>query len=432
MTAVEAPSTRRREIFLLILAGTFLALNALSLALLTGEVTALALVIAWGAAAGMGYRQLNRLLPHHDPFVYPLAMLLSGWGVLLIQRLAPNFAWRQVLWLYIGVAVMLAISALPTNLRWLRRYRYTWLFGGLSLLLITILLGVNPSGYGPRLWLGAAGIYFQPSELLKVVLVIFAASYLADHRDALRRGGEGNHRRRLMTLLVALGPLVLMWGLCMVVVIWQQDLGTATLFFIIFLAMLYIASGRAIYLLAGLILLLAAAAAAYHLFDVVQLRVDIWLNPWPAEARDRAFQIVQSLLAFSSGGILGQGIGQGSPTYIPVVHSDFVFAAIGEEWGLIGALAVLTCLATLAMRGFHVAVRWSEMHFRLLLAAGLSVLLGTQSILITGGVLKVIPLTGVTLPFVSYGGSSLLINFAVIGLFLLLSAPPPSPEKTPS
>jgi cell division protein FtsW (lipid II flippase) len=217
-----------------------------------------------------------------------------------------------------------------------------------------------------------------------------------------------------------LAPLLLMWGICIVVLIWQRDLGTATLFFVVFIAMLYVASGQAIYVIEGAVLLILATLLAYFAFSVVRLRIDVWLNPWP-EADDRAFQIVQSLLAFSAGGVFGQGVGQGSPTYIPVVHSDFVFAAVGEEWGLLGTLAVAGCLAMLVLRGFRLAAKTERRPFRAFLAAGISLAFATQSLLIMGGVLKLVPLTGVTLPFLSYGGSSLLVCFIMIGLLLVLS-----------
>ncbi len=410
-----------RERNLLILGGLFLLITAVNLSLVADNLWALVLFGVWLAVAAFGHRALDRLLPQRDPLIFAITMLLSGWGLLAIQRLAPNFAWRQAIWLLLSVLAMLTISALPIHLRWLRRYRYTWLLGGLGLLLVSIILGVNPSGAGPRLWLGVWGLYFQPSELLKLALVIFLASYMADYRDDLRNSSP-LLRGRLPSLR-PFGPLLLMWGICMVVTIWQQDLGTATMLFIVFLTMLYIASGQISTVVFGLLLLLLAVVAAYRLFSVVELRIDVWLNPWP-EASNRAFQIVQSLLAFASGGVIGQGIGQGLPIYVPVVHSDFLFAAIAEEWGLVGTLAVIACLAVLVMRGMQLAALWSESHFRMLLAAGLSVQLAIQSLLIMGGVLKVIPLTGVTLPFMSYGGSSLLMNFSLAGLLLMLSAPP--------
>ena len=421
-------NTLQRERQLLILGGLFLLVTALNLGIATDQFWSPAgLLAVWLASAYLGHRLLNRLLPQRDPLFFPIALTLSGWGLFAIERLAPNFAWRQAAWMVLSLLVMLLVSTLPAHLRWLRRYRYTWLFGGLSLLLISIVLGVNPSGAGPRLWLGVAGLYFQPSELLKLVLVIFLASYLTDYRDDLAPGG----RPGPLSSVRALGPLVLMWGLSMVVTIWQQDLGAATMLFIVFLTMLYIASGQIRYVLVGMLLLLLAAAAAYRLFSVVELRIEVWLNPWP-EAANRGFQIVQSLMAFASGGILGQGIGQGAPIYIPVVHSDFIFAAIGEEWGLVGSLTVLAWFAILIIRGMQVAALWIDSHFRMLLVAGLSVQLATQTLLITGGVLKVIPLTGVTLPFMSYGGSSLLMSFTLLGIFLMLSAPPVPLEEDPT
>ena len=309
------------------------------------------------------------------------------------------------------------VTRLPTNLRWLSRYRYLWLVTGLTLLLLTIFFGSNPSGGGPRLWLGAFDIYFQPSELLKLLLVAFFASYLADHRALL----ELPVRSRLSAVLRFLAPLLLMWGACMAILLWQRDLGTAMLFFITFVTLLYLATGKLAYALGGVILLLAAGAVAYYAVDLVRLRVDIWLDPW-RDPQDSAFQIVRSLMAFAAGGVFGQGIGQGSPSYVPVVHSDFIFAAIGEEWGMIGALAVIASFAIIGLRGLRLAIQAQNRVFRAYLAAGLSVVLIAQSLLIMGGVLKVIPLTGVTLPFMSYGGSSLLISFIMIGLLLVISA----------
>jgi cell division protein FtsW len=215
--------------------------------------------------------------------------------------------------------------------------------------------------------------------------------------------------------------MMLMWGLSVVVLIQQRDLGTAMLFFVVFFLLLYIASGRLYILISGFILVTVAAIVAYHLFAVVQLRIDIWLNPW-AEADGRSYQIVQSLMAFGSGGIFGTGVGLGSPGYIPVVHSDFVFVALAEEWGLIGVVTVLSSFAILIMRGLRIGMAYQGRPFYTLLAVGLTMMLGVQAILIMGGVLKLLPLTGVTLPFMSYGGSSLLVSFIMIGLLLRLSA----------
>jgi cell division protein FtsW (lipid II flippase) len=292
---------------------------------------------------------------------------------------------------------------------------------------MTLIFGTNPSGniYAPHLWLGFGTVFFQPSETLKILLIVFLASYLAEKREIIATTHLMLGRWRLPPLSYV-APMLLMWSFCMILLIWQRDLGTASLFFLIFLAMLYVSTGQAGYIVAGLVLLGLAGVAGYTLFGVVRLRVDTWWNPWP-EADDRAFQIVQSLLAVAAGGIPGQGVGQGAPTFVPVVHSDFVFAAITEEWGVTGALGVLACLAVFVLRAMRIATQNIRRPFHSLLAAGIGVSLGVQSLLITAGVLKLVPLTGVTLPFVSYGGSSLLSSFVMVGLLLRVSDPESPP-----
>jgi cell division protein FtsW (lipid II flippase) len=409
---------------LLIIATVFLAVNYLSLAILTGPTTVgfwvqpvLWLICAWG-----GHILLERRLPQHDPFLFAVPMFLSGAGLILIDRLAPDFATRQSVWLLIATGLLLITALQDYLIRWLKQYRYMLLLVGLILLSSTILFGTNPSGAAtaPRLWLNLANFYVQPSELLKVILVAFLASYLAEQYPILRATLVEESQRRIWFLPRVLGPILLMWALSIVILIWQRDLGTAMLFFIVFILLIYVASGYFSVLLGGLLLTLIAGVAAYQLFDVVQLRIDIWLNPW-ADADNRSYQIVQSLMAISSGQIFGQGISQGLPTVIPVVHSDFIFAALAEEWGLIGITVVVTCFAVIAVRGFRIAVLQPDRPFSVLLAVGLSMMLAVQAVMIMGGVLKLIPLTGVTLPFVSYGGSSLLISFVMIGLLLRLS-----------
>jgi cell division protein FtsW (lipid II flippase) len=374
--------------------------------------------LAWLGLTGGVYLLLRIFRPFHDPYLLPIVGLLTGWGFILLGRLAPNFLGRQVLWLAIGMVVMAAVAIWPRNLRFLRRYRYTWLIIGIFLLAATLFLGVNPSGGGAALWLQVpflGRVFFQPSELLKLLLVVFLASYFED-RESLLVLNRGSGR---FGPLPYLAPLLLMWGFCVVLLVWQRDLGAATLFFIVFLALLYLAAGDKRYLLGGLALLIVAGVLGYFAFDVVALRIDTWLNPWP-EADTRGYQIVQSLYAIASGGILGQGVAQGYPNYIPVVHSDFAFAAVAEEWGLVGALGLVACFALLAYRGLWIAI-YSERPFRLYLAAGVTITMTAQALLIMGGVTKLLPLTGVTLPFVSYGGSSLLISCMMVGLLLYLS-----------
>ncbi len=417
---------RYLELALIVLAVSFVACGLVTLALAEQRADALhyagpPLVLAVLGIAAWGV--LAWRLPDHDPLLLPITLCLSGWGLIEVARLQETFLARQVIWLAVSVTAMLLAAALPYRWYWLSRYRYLWLFVGLGLLALTILWGVNPLGMGDRLWLSIGSLmYFQPSELLKVLLVVFLASYLADKREMLSLTITRLGPLRLPPLPYLI-PLLLMWGFSLILLVWQQDLGAAMLFFATFLSMLYVTTADRFYVWGGVSMLIAAMAAGYFLFDRIRLRGDIWLNPW-ADPRGRAYQIVQSLLAFASGGLLGRGVGLGHPTpYIPAVHTDFVLAAIGEEWGLLGALGVLLLLLLLVMRGLRAATRAAadESAFASLLAVGLSAMLGWQTLIIVGGVLKVIPLTGVTLPLVSYGGSSLLVSCLMVGLLLKVS-----------
>lgn len=423
-------SSRRSESLLLTLAFAFTAAAFAALALAPAarlmQWSAAALspgylfsIMVWALAAAIGHSIIARRLPRRDPFLFPIVMLLSGWGLALVWRLAPGFGLRQTVWLIVAAAGLIAVVLLPGDLRWLRRYRYLWLTGALALTAVTLIIGVNPSGGGPALWLGLGGIFFQPSEALKLLFVVYLAAYLADRLpspdgrpsdEGRWVGGEGH----------VLAPLLLMWAVSLLLLISQRDLGTGSLIFAVFIALLYLATGQKRYVIIGGALLVVGAVISYFLFDVVRLRVEAWLNPF-ADPSGRSFQIVQSLIAIANGGLFGRGFGVGAPTVIPVVHSDFVFAAIMEEWGLLGGLAAVALLLILISRGLRLA-HLAPGAFRRLLAGGLAALLGLQTLLIIGGVIKVLPLTGVTLPFLSYGGSSLLINFIIAGLLLKLSS----------
>ncbi len=361
-----------------------------------------------------------------DPILLPLVYFLAGLGLALIERLAPAFVGRQLVWLTGATAALLVVTLLPRNLEWLRRYKYTWLISGLLLLATTLVFGINPSGFGPRLWLQVGSIYFQPSEPLKFLLVVFLAAYMADrHRQLVEV--KAYIGRVPLPHPSYFGPMLLMWGFSIILLVWQRDLGAALLFFGTFLGMLYGATGQTRYIWAGLLLLLAAGLIGYYLFDVVRLRIEAFLNPW-LDPSGRSFQIVQSLLAFASGSLFGQGLGQGLPTAIPVVHTDFVFAAIGEEYGLLGGLAILVCFALLVSRAFHIALQ-AKNGFKQLLAAGIGTMLGLQTLVITAGTLKLMPLTGVTLPFVSYGGSSLVTSFVMVGILLFIAGDSPPRDQ---
>ena len=428
---VQAPvSTAVRERALLLLASAFFIAGVVTLAISYPQSLTVPLLMAaaaWPVAFTTAHIYLSRHLPHRDPLLLPVAALLTGWGLSLIGRLAPNFLMRQTIWLVVSTAALLGIVRLSRDMRWLRRFRYTWLFGGLTLLAATLVFGVNPSGYGLRLWLGAFGIYFQPVELLKLLMIAYLASYLAERKELLIGEGVRIGRWRLPPLAYV-GPLIAMFGLAMVLLAWQQDLGAAMLFFFTFLAMLYLATGQWGYVIAGLVLFCAVGVTGYCLSDKVALRVDGWLNPWP-EAADRAFQIVQSLLALGSGGVFGQGLGLGNPTFIPAVHTDFVFAAIAEEFGLLGALGVIALYGVLMVRGFRAAAH-ARPPFERFLAAGLTAGIVIQAWVIMAGNAKLAPIAGVTLPFVSYGGSSILTSYIALAFLLRVSDRPPQQPPT--
>lgn len=348
----------------------------------------------------------------------PLVGSLAGIGLLLITRLAPALSARQLIWALSGCVVMLAVAVGPWETRLLERYKYTYAAAGIALVALTLVFGIDPNGSGMRLWLGTPALSFQPSEILKVLLVVFFAGYLVDKRELLKAKQLRWGPLRLPPLPY-LAPLLAMWGLSLLLLIWQRDLGAALLFFGVFLIMLYVAVGRAWYVLAGVALFLAGGAICYLFFAHVRLRVELWLNPW-VDPLGRSYQIAQALYAAGSGGLVGVGLGQGYPLYVPAVYTDFPFMALAEEGGLASALALLLLYALLVGCGLQIALR-ARLPFDRLLATGLTAVLGLQTLVIVGGNLKVIPLTGVTLPFVSYGGSSLLANFLIVGILLRLS-----------
>ncbi|MCS7288958.1 MAG: FtsW/RodA/SpoVE family cell cycle protein [Roseiflexus sp.] len=399
---------------------------------------------------------LSWRLPNADQMVLPLVALLTGLGLMLIARLEPDllaigcrgrdgslalcFAGiddRQTLWVLLGIVVCSIVLFVPWDdllrryqrtslMDWLDHHRYAWLTAGVALILATFFFGVDPNNSGVRAWFNLGFFLFQPSELLKIVLVIFLASYLNEHREVVAAG----YRLGPLPLppLPYLVPLIAMWGLAMGLIIAQRDLGAALLLFSIFLAMLYVATGRGWYVIAGLCAFGAGSYVLYDIVAVVKTRVTIWLDPW-ATAQGSGYQIVQAIYALASGGVFGAGLGQGLPTVIPAVHTDFVFTALAEEMGLAGSLAVLIAYLLLIFRGYHIAMRVSGRFrgFEQLLAVGLTTIIATQTFIIIGGNLRVIPLTGITLPFISYGGSSIIINFLIIGLLLRISASAPAP-----
>jgi cell division protein FtsW (lipid II flippase) len=379
-----------------------------------------------------------------DQILLPTVAMLGGISLLLMERLpqdlvsqtffgtALGLAEVQLIWLLGALIVATTLGIVVRSDRWLRSYKYTWAAAGVGLLLLTFVLGTEINGQ--RLTLVLGPVSGQPTELLKVILVVFLAGYLSENRALLVEQDTRVGPLRLPPLPY-LAPMVAMWAIALGIVVIQRDLGAALLFFGVFLAMLYIATGRLSLVLMGQVLVLLGSALMAMLFDHIRTRIDIWVDPF-ADPLGAGFQVVQALHAFARGGLLGVGLGAGLPEIagrppIPEVHTDFPLAALGEELGIVGVVAILGLYLIVVERGLRIGAAAAD-DFRSLLAVGLSLVIGVQAFIIAAGNLKVLPLTGVTLPFISYGGSSLLANALVIGLLLALSdkgvEPPPLPR----
>ena len=361
---------------------------------------------------------LGRFSPHSDQLILPVVSLVAGVGMLIVTRISAGLGHRQLLWIVLGEAAIALVLVFPRDINVLRLYKYTWASLGILLIALTIVAGSDINGSGYRRWIGFHGYYLQPVELLKILMAIFFAGYLDEKRELLRSAWLELGPLRLPPFQY-LGPLVAVWGLSLLLLVKQNDLGSALLFLGIFLAMIYVGTARPVYPLLGFLLFVVGAFLAFHLFPHVRSRTEVWLDPW-SHAAGAGFQLIQGLIALGTGGVGGQGLGQGIPTIVPVVSTDFILAAIGEELGLAGVVALLTLLLFLVFRGLAVAIQ-AEDGFQKLLAAGLMATLGIQTIVIVGGTTRLMPLTGVPLPFLSYGGSSALANYLMIGLLLKVS-----------
>ena len=356
-----------------------------------------------------------------DQLLLPLAVGLTAIGFILVERLAPGLLLQQLSWLVIAAGAFCVTILIPRDLSALSRYKYTWALVGLLLLISPLLPVVGREINGARIWVGIRGIaQFEPWELVKIALVIFFAAYLEEHREML-----STPPRRIGPIPVPplpyLLPIVGMWLVAMLVMVFEKDLGATLLFFGIFLAMLYLATGEPFYVVVGLLLLAGGGFVAYHAFNHVAARVDVWLAPFSSDLRfDTGYQLTQGLFSLANAGLFGAGLGNGMPERIPVVWSDFVFDAFTEEVGFVGALALLALYLVFVYRGMLIALR-APTTFLQLLAAGLSFIIAFQTLVIVGGNAKLIPLTGITLPFVAYGGSSLVTNFMLVGLLLRVS-----------
>ncbi len=413
----------RTELGLIELAGLFTLVGFVLVCLAQGAPMART-IRALGLASGViaAHLVLNRLVPRRDTVFLPTTAALCGVGLIVMWRLAllgGRFATlfeRQFLWIWCGLMVMVAVCVVVPEPNRLERFKYAAGGTAVALLVATMLFGQEHNG--ARLWLDLGFVSFQPAEVAKPLMAIFLAGYVATRAGRMHLDG-----RRLLGVPLSelrhVGPLLLLVLLSIGVFVFQRDLGAAVLFFGLFLAMIYLATSRRRYIVAGLVLFLLSGLAAYQFYPHVRTRVSAWINPF-ADYTGKGYQIAQALFALGEGDVFGVGLGQGTPKLLPVAESDLAFAVIGEELGFFGAAAVICLFALLVFRAYQVAVNSRDV-FPQLLAAAIATIFVLQVFAIVGGVVKLIPLTGITLPFISYGGTSMVMNFVLIGLLLRIS-----------
>ena len=371
-------------------------------------------------ALTMGAHLANRwLAPDADPAFLPIVALLNGLGYVFIARLNYKLAGLQATWTLIGVLVYVATLFVVRRSRDLERYRYLLALVGLGLLLLPLVPHIGQNINGARLWVRLGPVSFQPVELAKIALAIFFASYFVERQEVLAT--PTSHLGPLAVPAARyLGPVVGVVGISLLIMTAERDIGFSLLFFVLFVSMIWVTTGRLAYVLVGLVLFFVGAFLAIHLFPHVNERITIWLDPW-SHANSSGYQLVQAQYALGSGGIAGTGLGLGRPTIIPVVVSDFIFAAIGEELGLLGTTAVIISFLLLVGAGLRTAIA-ARSGFAKLLTAGLTAVLGFQAFFIMAGVVRILPLTGITLPFVAYGGSSLIANYVLLAVLVRVSS----------
>jgi cell division protein FtsW (lipid II flippase) len=425
-------SNRNRELIYLIAAGVLTGLGFASVYIARkSEISSASLGYAafFFGLYLVAHFVARYTVPYADPYLLPIAAVLTAVGLTEIYRLGPSDAFKQGLWVVIGVAVFaLTLLGLRRDYRLLENYKYLFGIGAIALLFMPLLPVIGQTVNGSRLWVHAGGLQFQPGELGKIALIVFLAAYLREKREVLAQGQ-----------LKDWGPLLVIWGGAMLVLFATGDLGSGLLYYGIFLALLYVATARVAYVGVALVLFVAGAAVVYKGTPHVQTRVTNWLHPWTTDKVYCAltgtqtlrqdcgsYQEVQSLYSIAHGGFGGTGLGTGTFTsssgrqIIPELNTDFIYSALAQELGLIGAAALLMLYMVFVLRGFRVALLASD-GFSKLLAAGLTFGFALQTFIIVGGVLRVIPLTGITLPLVSYGGSSIVSSFIVVAGLMLVS-----------
>ncbi len=450
-SATATRPRRNTELLLLLLAiaVTLAGYTAVTVSL-TGTLPAQLATQAAGLTALLlvAHLVIRRAAPYADPVILPVVALLNGLGLVMIHRLdlarldrvgeiparaeISGDALAQLTWSAIGIGLFVGMLLLLRDHRTLQRYTYTSMVVGIGLLLLPLLPLIGREVNGARIWVAIPGVIsIQPAEVAKIVLMVFFAGYLVAKRDVLALAG-----RRFLGIDLPrardLGPILLVWLASLAILVFQKDLGTSLLFFGSFVMLLYVATERTSWLLLGALLVLAGGWVAYQVFGHVRTRVDIWLDPF-ADAAGRGFQLVQGLYSMAAGGILGTGLGRGRPELVPAAETDFITAAVGEELGLTGLMAVLMLYLILVERGIRTSIAVRD-AFGTLFAAGLSFIVALQVLVVVGGVTRLIPLTGLTTPFLSYGGSSLVANWVLVAILLRISdaARRPAPAPAPA
>ena len=420
-------SARTRELFALVPVSLLVAAGFAAILITRqdagfqiNELTATYGGVFLGACV-FGHLFIRTRLPDADPYLFPLVALLAAFGLVEIYRISPSRAGQQAIWFGVGLALFCITILFLRDHRVLERYRYLIAFGGIAMLMLPRVPGIGQITNGAYLSVGVGPVQFQPAEFSKLAIIVFLASYLSETRDVLVRG------RLPRMSMKHLGPLLVIWGLAMLMLIVIRDLGSSLMFFGGFLALVYVATSRLSLVLGGLAMFLAGAWFISNRISHVQERIDVWIDPFdPAYVEKEGYQISQGLYAQADGGLFGEGLGQaliqqsdGTPI-LPAAHTDLIYAVITSELGLFGAVGVLLVALLIVARAFKTAVLATD-GFSKLLAAGLGAVFALQVFVIVGGVVKAIPLTGVTMPFVSYGGSSIVANFVLIALLLIVS-----------
>ncbi|HTZ55536.1 MAG TPA: FtsW/RodA/SpoVE family cell cycle protein [Candidatus Acidoferrum sp.] len=365
-------------------------------------------------ALALAWVLLQPMTTLRDDLLPALAVSLAGLGLLLVARLAPDLAQKQQWWLLVSLLLAIACGPLFTRFRRFASYKYLWVVGSLVLFVLLLIFGQEVNG--ARLWIKLGPVQYEPIELIKLFIVFFLAAYLGETADVIARARPWSVRANLRYL----GPLFIGWGASMAILVLQRDLGMATLLLATFAALLYVATRRVDIVIGGVAIFALVALWAMHHYPYVETRIAVWRNPF-SDPLGAGYQSSQAYYALAAGGLFGTGLGLGHPSFIPDVATDYVFAAYSEEFGLLGALVVIALFAVLVRRMFATATDQPDLYAKLL-GTGMAATLGFQVFIIIGGVIGLFPLTGITLPFISYGGSSLVANFLLVALMWSMSS----------